>query len=58
LGIDEANSALGQVSWISPVARTLLKSRVGDEVNLVTPHGVQVLEVLKVAYPAPDEAAH
>ena len=58
LGIDEANSALGQVSWISPVARTLLKSRVGDEVNLVTPHGVQVLEVLTVSYPAPDPAAH
>lgn len=54
LGIDEANSALGQISWISPVARALLKSRVGDEVNLVTPHGVQVLEVLKVEYPAPD----
>lgn len=54
LGIDEANSALGQISWISPVARALLKSRVGDEVSLVTPHGVQVLEVLKVTYPAPD----
>jgi len=54
LGIDEANSALGQISWISPVARALLKSRVGDEVNLVTPQGLQVLEVLKVEYPAPD----
>jgi transcription elongation factor GreB len=56
LGIDEANSALGQISWISPVARALLKSRVGDEVSLVTPHGVQLLEVLKVTYPAPDKA--
>jgi transcription elongation factor GreB len=55
LGIDEANSALGQISWISPVARALLKSRVGDEVSLVTPQGVQTLEVLKVDYPAPDE---
>jgi transcription elongation factor GreB len=55
LGIDEANSALGQVSWISPVARALLKSKVGDEVSLVTPQGVQTLEVLKVDYPAPDE---
>jgi transcription elongation factor GreB len=55
LGIDEANSALGQVSWISPVARALLKSRVGDEVSLVTPQGVRVLEVLKVSYPAPDK---
>ena len=54
LGIDEANSSLAQISWVSPVARALLKSRVGDEVNLVTPHGVQVLEVLSVHYPAPD----
>jgi len=57
LGIDEANSALGQISWISPVARALLKSRVGDEVSLVTPQGLQTLEVLKVDYPAPDERA-
>jgi transcription elongation factor GreB len=55
LGIDEANSALGQISWISPVARALLKSRVGDEVSLVTPQGLQTLEVLKVDYPAADE---
>lgn len=54
LGIDEANSSLGQISWVSPVARALLKSRVGDEVSLVTPHGMQMLEVLKVEYPAPD----
>jgi len=53
LGIDEANSAAGEVSWVSPVARALLKARVGDEVNLITPHGVQVLEVMKVDYPAP-----
>ena len=53
LGIDEANSALGQVSWVSPVARALLKSRVGDEVTLLTPQGPQLLEVLAVNYPAP-----
>jgi transcription elongation factor GreB len=53
LGIDEADSAQAQVSWISPVARALLKARVGDEVKLVTPLGVQDIEVLEVAYPAP-----
>lgn len=53
LGVDEANSALGQISWVSPVARALLKSRVGEEVTLITPQGAQVLEVLKVEYPAP-----
>ncbi|MFC6283748.1 MULTISPECIES: transcription elongation factor GreB [Polaromonas] len=53
LGIDEVDTLQGQISWVSPVARTLLKSRVGDEVSLVTPHGVQVLQVLKVDYPEP-----
>ena len=52
-GVDEADSAAGEISWVSPAARTLLKSRVGDEVNLRTPLGVQVLEVLDVRYPAP-----
>ena len=52
-GVDEADSAAGEISWVSPAARTLLKARVGDEVNLRTPLGVQVLEVLDVRYPAP-----
>ena len=51
LGIDEADSAKQQVSWISPVARALVKSRVGDVVKLVTPHGTQEIEVLAVSYP-------
>lgn len=51
LGVDEAISAMGQISWISPVASALLKARVGDEVTLVTPQGTQLLEVLKVDYP-------
>ena len=53
LGIDEVDTALGQVSWVSPVARTLLKARVGDVLNLVTPVGVEEIEVLRVDYPAP-----
>ena len=53
LGIDEAQSAQQQVSWISPVARALLKARVGDVVRLVTPAGGQDIEVLEVRYPAP-----
>ena len=53
LGIDEADSALGQVSWIAPVARALLKAREGDAVKLLTPAGVQEIEVLQVRYPAP-----
>jgi transcription elongation factor GreB len=54
LGIDEADSARGEVSWISPIARTLLKARVGDQLKLVTPSGVQEIEVVEVAYPAPN----
>jgi len=53
LGIDEADSARSQVSWISPIARALLKAREGDEVKLATPGGVHEIEVLKVSYPAP-----
>lgn len=51
MGIDEADSRELQVSWISPVARALLKARTGDEVLLPTPGGVRSLEVLSVKYP-------
>jgi transcription elongation factor GreB len=51
LGVDEADSALQQVSWIAPIARALLKARVGDAVRLATPAGMQDIEVLEVAYP-------
>ena len=53
MGIDEADSLAGEVSWVSPIARALLKARVGDEVNLVTPGGVERIEVVDVHYPAP-----
>jgi len=52
-GIDEVDSLQGEVSWISPIARTLLKSRVGDMLQLVTPVGVETIEVVDVKYPAP-----
>jgi transcription elongation factor GreB len=51
MGIDEADSAQGQVSWISPIARALLKAREGDAVKLVTPLGAQEIEILRVSYP-------
>lgn len=53
LGIDEADSARGQVSWVSPVARTLLKARTGDVLQLLTPAGLREIEVIEVSYPAP-----
>lgn len=52
-GIDEANSAQGEVSWISPIARTLLKARTGDMLKLVMPGRVEEIEVLAVNYPPP-----
>ncbi|MBK6613023.1 transcription elongation factor GreB [Ottowia sp.] len=53
-GIDEAESGRGEVSWISPIARTLLRARVGDVLQLPTPAGAREIEVLRVAYPAPE----
>ena len=53
MGVDEAESANGDVSWVAPIARALLKAKVGDEVKLVTPGGPERVEVLAVNYPAP-----
>ena len=50
VGIDEADFARGQVSWVSPIARTLMKAREGDMVELRTPSGVEQLEVLEICY--------
>ena len=53
LGIDEADSLKAEVTWVSPIARALLKAREGDVVKLVTPVGVQEVEVVEVRYPEP-----
>jgi len=53
MGIDEADSLQAQVTWVSPIARALLKAREGDVVKLVTPVGVQEVEVVQVQYPTP-----
>jgi transcription elongation factor GreB len=50
-GIDEADSLKGEVSWVAPIARALLKAHVGDDVQLMTPGGVETIEVLEVEYP-------
>ncbi len=52
-GIDEVDSLAGEVSWVSPIARALLKARVGDELQLMTPGGLEQIEVIAVSYPAP-----
>ena len=50
VGVDEADAARGHISWVSPLARALLKLRVGDVAMLRTPAGVSELEVLTVTY--------
>lgn len=51
LGIDEADNLKQQVSWVSPIARTLLRAQVGDVVRLNSPSGVQNIEIIRVDYP-------
>ena len=50
VGIDEIDTARGYISWISPMARALIKAREGDIVTLHTPGGVDELEIMEVRY--------
>ena len=50
VGVDETDTTKGRVSWISPVAKALIKTREGDKVVLKTPGGVEELEILAVSY--------
>lgn len=52
VGVDEADMAAGKISWLSPVARALMKARVGDCVEIRTPSGGDSLEVLSISYDA------
>ena len=51
VGVDEVDPLNGRISWISPVAKALLRAREGDSVALATPAGRLELEILEVAYP-------
>lgn len=51
VGADEADLADGTVSILSPIARALLRARVGDEVAFASPKGVQYLEIRRIRYP-------
>lgn len=50
VGVDEANASEGRISWISPIGRALLKTRVGDTVRFPSPTGARELEILEVVY--------
>lgn len=54
VGIDEADPQRGRVSWVSPIAKALLKRQPGDVVTLATPEGPQDIEILDVRYQALD----
>ena len=50
VGVDEVDAGNGRVSWVSPIAKALIKAREGDKVQLKTPGGVEELEILEVRY--------
>jgi len=50
VGVDEIDTARGYISWVSPMARALLKAREGDTVTLRTPGGVEEIDVVAVRY--------
>ncbi len=54
VGIDEVDLPRGRVSWISPIARALIKAREGDVVQLRTPAGVETIEIVEVRYQSLD----
>ena len=50
VGIDEANAVEGRISWISPLARALLKAREGDTVRFDSPGGLREIDIVEVRY--------
>ena len=50
VGVDEVELDKGHVSWISPIAKALLRAEEGDIVRMRTPQGVEEIEVVKVRY--------
>jgi transcription elongation factor GreB len=50
VGVDEADSGAGRISWVSPVARALLGAGIGDLVKIRTPQGLETVEVVAIRY--------
>lgn len=50
VGVDEAEVSRGRISWVSPLARALLKAREGDLIRFQSPVGIRELEILEVTY--------
>ncbi|UCV27315.1 transcription elongation factor GreB [Ferribacterium limneticum] len=52
VGVDETNVSKGRISWISPLARALIKAREGDSIRFQSPVGVREIDILEVRYEA------
>jgi len=50
VGVDEVDLDKGYVSWISPIAKALIKAKVGDTVKIQTPVGAKEIDILEVEY--------
>lgn len=50
VGIDEANVSVGRISWISPLAKALMKAREGDLVRFQSPAGLREIEIIEIRY--------
>lgn len=50
VGLDEADPGRNRLSWISPLARALIKARIGDSIRFQAPGGVRKLEIVDIEY--------
>jgi transcription elongation factor GreB len=50
VGVDEADAAAGMISWLSPLARALIKTRAGDLVRFQSPAGLREIEIVAIVY--------
>ena len=50
VGVDEVDLEKGYVSWVSPIAKALIKAKLGDCVKIQTPTGPSEIEILEVQY--------
>ena len=50
VGVDEADAGQGKISWISPLARALMKAREGDSVRFQSPLGLREIEIVEIRY--------
>ncbi len=54
VGVDEADLTQGKINWLSPVARALMKNRVGDTADVRTEAGVETIEIVAIVYRLPE----